>query len=297
PLEVRVEVIRPVRDPFGGFGLTEGRVAEVRRRSAPITVSVRPAPVKADAVGQFRMQRSEPVVSAEGLVTFDVTVEGTGSLRSMPAPRFSGNVEGEVEVQEVDSKVTGRAPMRMRRVWRYVIFPRASGSLDVPAVESRVYAPGESSAKILRAPPTTVNVVLSESSAASASTAEVRAREIDPARIAAGAVLLLALVTTVLVFRRARGGSAGELKRIVAAAGHTLTIRKRMEEAVTRRERNPVALYGESSELGEAWRAAMSLVDRLEKEPESIERPAEEVRARAQRLLEELDAASSRRRA
>jgi hypothetical protein len=294
PLEVRVEVIRPFRDPFGGFGLTEGRVAEVRRRSSPISVTAQPLPFEADAVGLFRISRTEPSVSPEGLVAFDVTVEGTGSLRSMPAPRLTASVAGEVEIQDAESDVTGRTPMRMRRTWRYVIFPRESGPLSIPSVETLVYAPGEASARVLSTAPATVQVNLSGGGGGDRPNPRPRDdASIEATTIAAAGVLLLAIVATVVILGRIRSGRAGELERIIAASGHTNTLRKRFEEAVTGRDRNPVLLYGESSELGDAWRAAMSLVDRLEKEPESIDAPEKEVRSRASRLIAELDAEGS----
>ncbi len=290
PLEVRVEVIRPFRDPFGGFSLTEGRVAEVRRRSGPISVSVSPAAVAADAVGRFRMNRSEPVVSPEGLVTFDVTVEGAGSLRSMPAPRLITPVEGEVEVQEAGSDVIGRSPLRMRRVWRYVIFPRASGSLRIPSLETRTYVPGTTSAKVLRTEPVAVGVVLSGGAEPRGEANE--ARDDAAWRLStslAGVILLLVVAALAGVMRFHRVRSNVEYQRIVSAVGHTITLRKRLEEAVTMRGADAVALYSESSELGDAWRAAMSLVDRIEKEPESIDDREREIRARARRLLDELE--------
>jgi len=296
PLEVRVEVLRPFRDPFGGFGLTEGRVAEVRRRSSPIRVEVEPAPFEADAVGRFRLQRSEPTVSPEGPVTFDVTVEGVGSLRSMEAPRLTTPVDGEIEIQDASTEITGRTPMRMRRVWRYIIFPRKEGLLKVPAVESHVYVPGESSVRLLRSAPAEVQVELSGKGPGKASEKQSPgAVRIDPVSLAGGVALVVLIATLVFIVRRGRSGTAREVERIAGAAGHTITLRKRFEETVSGRQRNPIQLYGESSELGDAWRAAMSLVDRLEKEPESVDRPEQEARARAQRLVDELDAADSSR--
>lgn len=289
PLEVRVEVVRPFRDPFGGFSLLEGRVAEVRRRSAPISVHVRQSGVKADAVGRFRMTRSEPVVSPEGLVAFDVTVEGAGSLRSMGAPGLSGPVAGEIDVQEVESDVTGRSPLRMKRVWRYVIFPSKSGLLTIPAIETDTVVPGAASARTLRTDPVTVDVTLSEAAALSGIQSAPLGERMGPrtTAILAG-VLVVGVGAILLVMVRRRIGETGELRRITAAAGHTITLRKRLEETVVKRGRNPVLLYGESSDLGDAWRAAMSLVDRMEKEPESIETPEREVRVRARRLLDAL---------
>ena len=109
--------------------------------------------------------------------------------------------------------------------------------------------------------------------------------------VSVGAVVL-ALTFGIVLFARKRGGRGVELERIVGASGHSITLRKRLEEAVTRRGVNPVALYAESSELGDAWRAVMSLVDRVEKEPEAVGDPAPEIRVRAQRLLDELNDAN-----
>jgi hypothetical protein len=144
--------------------------------------------------------------------------------------------------------------------------------------------------RTLRSAPVTVSVVLSDSGGPRGAEAGPVVRgSMDSERVAAGVLLVIAVGAVGYVLVRRRRSFDGELNRIVAASAHTATLRKRLEESVTARGVNPVLLYGESSELGDAWRAAMSLADRIEKEPEAVDEPQQAVRARGQRLLEELE--------
>lgn len=289
PLEAGIEVIRPLNDPFGGFSLLEGRVVDVRRRTAATTLVVKPLPGAFDAVGRFTMKRSTPQVSPSGTVVLDVTVSGAGNLRSTSPPRWIEPVAGDVEVEELGTEITSRAPLSMSRRWRYVVFPRSDGAMQLPGLELRTFDP-------VTATPTSVScaaarvvvrrAVAKELGSEGNAVARPAERSNDMAAIVAALAGLLGCTLVAAWLLRGRGHDARELASLLSRADQPRELRRALTDLATRHGRDPRALFHEAGELGDAWRSVHSLADLVEKEPASVDDARRELERRARRLLQ-----------
>lgn len=286
-LEAGIEVIRPLSDPFGGFAILDGRVVDVRRRSAPATIVVKPLPGEFDAVGRFSMKRSEPRLAPSGTVAFDVAVSGAGNLRAAGPPRWSVPIDGEVEIEELGTEVTSRAPMTMTRRWRYVIFPRAAGPMAIPGLELRTFDPEAGSAARVICPAS--EIVVKRAVAKQAEPADVRPAQSGRDRewIPVAVALLAVAGVTGAAFRALRGRrhDARELDALLAHAGAPRELRRALADLAAAHGRDARALFHETGDLGDAWRSVHSLADLVEKEPASVGDPRRELARRAVRLL------------
>jgi hypothetical protein len=285
-LEAGIEVIRPLNDPFGGFSLLEGRVVDVKRRTVATPIVVKPLPGSFDAVGSFTMRRSVPQLSAAGTVAFDVTVSGTGNLRSAVPPRWLEPVDGEVEIEELGTEITTRAPMTMSRRWRYVVFPRNAGPMTLPGMELRCFDPVAGAPAQVGCAASSIVVkraVVKESSGGDAKAPVETSNEWVPIVGAIAGLLACTLVAALLL--RGRKHDAGELAALMSHVDDPRELRRALTDLATKHGREPRALFHESGELGDAWRSIHSLADLVEKEPASVGDARRELRRRAVRLL------------
>lgn len=201
-LVASVEVLKPFEDVIGGLGMFEARLAEVRRRSAPLPVNVRPLPAGIDAVGRYTISCGPPVVSEQGPVAFDVTVSGDGNLRGAGAPRFAQPPDAEVETEEKGLDVE-RSPSgaRMKRSWRYLLYPGRDGVMRLPPVIFNAFDPAAGAASTLQCGGSSVEVRRSPKSATGGGSAGDIPRPRLSRRAAAVIVAALAaLLGAVLLF-------------------------------------------------------------------------------------------------
>ncbi len=287
PMEVNVEVIRPLSDPLGSFGMLEGRVVDVKRRSAATTLGVKPAPNDVDAVGSFTIQRTAPKRSPAGTYAFDVTVSGEGNLRAAKPPRWLVPIDADVQIEELDSAITARGPMVMTRRWRFVVFPRAIGRLLIPGLELRAFDPAKRSAYAIST--TASEVVVARAAAKpTAEAAESRSGRTEPGSALAVATAVVGLLGFTLIAAwifRGRRHDAGELARLMAHTESPRELRRALADLAVSHGREPRELFADAGELGDAWRSVNSFADLVEKEPGSIGDLRRELRTRAVRLL------------
>jgi hypothetical protein len=288
-LEAGIEVIRPLNDPFGGFSLLEGRVADVKRKTVATTITVKPLPGSFDAVGSFTMRRSAPQLSKAGTVAFDVTVSGTGNLRSANPPRWVEPVDGEVEIEELGTEITTRVPMTMSRRWRYVVFPRTAGPMTLPGMELHCFDPATGAASPVSCPASGVVVKRAVTKPQAAGDARSPVTKPNDWLAIAGAVAgLLGCMLVAAWLLRGRRHDAGELDALMSRVDDPRELRRGLADLATKHGREPRALFHEAGELGDAWRSIHSFADLVEKEPASVGDPRRELRRRAVRLLRQL---------
>lgn len=160
PLEVECEVqVRATRrslfDDF--FSDPFGRTLRYSIRSEPITIQTLPLPEAnkprdfSGAVGQFHLSGGvdKTEVAANEVITFKLTLEGSGNIRTLPAPdvTFSSGLENyEPKVSETVEVSNGQ--IRGSRTLEYVLVPRASGTQTLGAVRFSYFDPVEEEYKV-----------------------------------------------------------------------------------------------------------------------------------------------------
>ena len=289
PLEVRLQTVERMGDLFGGFSF-EGRIHEFRRTAPPLSLVVEPNPAgEFDVVGEVTVRCSRPRTSPNGLVHFNVDVEGRANLRSARAPRLAGPVDGRVEVQDNITRVDRSASeVRMKRGWSYIIFPARSGTLEVPPVEWKVLDPASGQASLIRCGGNTLEVVVPDESSSIANAAPPQAGAVGTGIprwvwIAGSMVVFLAaVVLTLRVMRRNRVTLDAKYDEILEHLhGDPRILRRILDETCTARGLSPSDLYTSPAELGDAFRALSSAMENLAGDPMSADERDFEKRARA----------------
>jgi len=247
-------------DPFGLF---EGIVTDVHRRSAPLAIEVRPMPPGAAiaAVGDATLQCGAPMQRNGGPLSMDVTLSGRANLRAATPPQWQTPIAGTVQINSGRVVVDrSRGDATMTRNWRYLIFPAHSGAFTVPMLAATVLTP-MGTRKQLRCEAQTLNV-----EAASAEDRRPRlsskARRFDAAAIlpwAAGALAILLLVALTIPRLRRSRRLRSEVRLLVQPSPDAT--RAAVDDHLLQRGIDPVALLRERSDRGDAYRSLRSLLD------------------------------------
>ena len=287
PLDVDVQAIERMRDPFGRFSPFNQAYTDVRRRSAPSTITAVPTGVDADAVGAFTMKCMPPKAIANGPATIDVVIDGRGSLRSSQAPRFAAPPNAAVEIQE-GGVVVGRGPydLRMRRSWKFLLFPRGEGTLEVPPIEFTAFDPAQHAAVPHACGGWKVDVRTVRESARPAPAPPMEKTPNRSLKAPLAIAGLAAVVGVVVWAMRRRTPLPPVAEAMLAHAHEPAELKRRLAESVLARGLTPEALFAEPSERGERFRALHSLIDLMEKEPWTIEESQEELRGRVGEFFE-----------
>ena len=263
-MEVGAAVLRRQNDtPFGFF---EGTVIESHFRSASLNADIRPLPAGAesDIVGNVSLECTTPIQRAGGPVTFTATLLGRANLRTATAPRFSGPIAGEFEVQPLAVNVERmRDGVVMSRKWSYVIFPASTGTMTIPAVTARVFDPASGRREVRCASATLevqaadLNGAPAPSPASGGSTGNVPlSDERLIAIIVGGVVALLILIFSIKPLSRSL-----RVRREVRRIMNSGNIREAVDAMV---DKNTIA--NEASERGDAYRSLRSLLDALDRD-------------------------------
>jgi hypothetical protein len=252
-------------DPFGLF---EGVVVDVHRRSAPVVIQVRPIPPGAvvGAVGAVTLQCGTPMQRNGGPVSMDVTMSGRANLRAATPPQWQTPVDGSVQIN------TGRVMVdrslgdaTMTRNWRYLIFPAHSGPFTVPALAATVLTP-MGTRQQLRCEAKSLNVQAASAEdrrpRLSSRTRQFEAASLLPWIAGAAAILLVILLTIPRVRRSRRLRSEVELL-VQPSPDET---RAAVDDHLQRRGIDPVALLQERSDRGDAYRSLRSLLDAAQRD-------------------------------
>jgi len=144
PLAINGAIMRRVRGAADPFGMFEGTVVEVHRRSPSLMIVARPIPPgpPVAAVGEIAMVCSTPLQQNGGPVVVDVTMNGRANLRAAPPPRFAKAIDGSVQIVEGKLSVDRtREDATMTRRWRYLLFPAARGMFAVPPLTATILTP------------------------------------------------------------------------------------------------------------------------------------------------------------
>ena len=263
PMGVHAAVMKRVSagDPFGIF---EGVMSDINRRSMPLIIVAKPLPPGPPVVGvagAMHLQCGGPSQKAGGPVVFDVTLSGRANLRATQPPAMQSSLDGNVQVVDRGLKVF---PVNydawMTRRWRYLVFPARSGALRLPALAVTYLTPaGERRQE--RCEAKTIEVTSSRAAAAGPSPMRRFRATSFGLPIAIAVPIVVALL--IAIPRARKHWHLREEVRALLRATPSET-RAAVEEALVRRGLNPIALIREPSDRGDAFRAFRSLIDAAE---------------------------------
>jgi hypothetical protein len=252
------------------FGLFEGRVVDVHRRSSSIAIEARPVPPgpPVAAVGSVTLQCHAPVQRNGGPVSIDVVMNGTANLRAAPPPAFVTPIEGSVQIADVNLKVERFAEAVMERRWRFLVFPVSTGMFVIPPMTTTVLTPA-GVRRELRCEQRALMVQAADANAgrprvptsSSDKRVEAMRRSLPVLGIAAALLALLGIAWP----RLARGV---RIRRDTNALVRDTPAETRIavDEWLIAREIDASALLHETSERGDAYRALRSLLDAAERD-------------------------------
>jgi hypothetical protein len=276
------------------FSIFEGSVVDVHRRSAPLTLDVRPLPAgpPVAAVGDVSLQCSTPVQKNGGPVLIDVVETGAANLRAAPPPSFAARLDGAMQMVEGGVTVQRRGTAVMTRGWRFQLLPSAPGMFVVPPLVTTILTPA-GTRRELRCDQRTLLVEAADPAALQPPAAATRTRSaMEPARrilpfaaLAAAVLFALAIIWPRLDRARRRRRDTNRLLHDTPSE-----TRNAVDAWLATRGVDPVALLRENSDRADAYRALRSLLDgaeRLTAEPR-------EIRARVGDVVFRLSGANAR---
>jgi len=250
--------VRGAADPFGMF---EGTVVEVHRRSPSLLIVARPIPPgpPVAAVGEIAMVCSTPLQQNGGPVVVDVTMNGRANLRAAPPPRFAKPIDGSVQIVEGKLSVDRtREDATMTRRWRYLLFPAARGMFAVPPLTATILTPAGARRELRcderllpveraveeppRVPPPSRNV----------------AGAVRDARVPIAVACALLLAVAFAAPRVQRAARIRAESRKIALGDELLPS---LDAWIAERGVDPHQLVSEPSDRGDAYRALRSLLD------------------------------------
>ena len=144
PTEVAMAVVERGRSFFSGPGLRE-----MRRRSNPVTVRVKPLPEPAPdgfqgAVGEMTLRAGiEPRdLSMGDAATLTLVLDGRGHLQGVPAPEIPPSDAYEIFPPQQQSHEEIRGDLVYgTRTWSYVLVPKQTGAVEIPPVKMPYFDP------------------------------------------------------------------------------------------------------------------------------------------------------------
>jgi hypothetical protein len=285
PISLEAQIMK--RTSSGNpFGLFEGSVVDVHRRSSPLTIEARPIPPgpPVAAVGDISLQCSTPVQKNGGPVSMDVVMSGAANLRAVPPPAFARAIDGSLQITEGGVSVQRRGEVVMTRRWRFLIFPATSGMFVIPPLTTAILTPAgvrrelrcEQRALIVESVDATA---IQPHAAPVGSAREEAARRSLPFIGIVAAILILVAIAwpRIARARRIRGDTRALMRETPAE------MRAAVDEWLSSRGIDPVAILRETSDRGDAYRALRSLLDAAERD-RLIAEP-DEVRRRIRDLL------------
>jgi hypothetical protein len=252
-------------DPFGLF---EGVVVDVHRRSAPLAIDVRPLPpgVAVAAVGDVTLQSGAPRHRNGGPLSMEVTMSGRANLRAATPPQWQTPINGSVQINSGRVMVDrSRVDATMTRNWRYLIFPAHSGAFTVPALAATILTPMGTRAQLrCEAQTLTVQAASVEDRRPRLSSEARRFDAVSFLPWAAGALaILLVIVLTIPRVRRSRR-LRSEVRLLVQPSPDETRVA--VDDHLLRRGIDPIALLQERSDRGDAYRSLRSLLDATQRD-------------------------------
>lgn len=162
PYVVQLQVRRSGRDFFDIFGRSETLV----RSTEPLRIRVKALPDGAPegftgAVGSFTLKTDldSTETNVDDAVALRVSVQGEGSLRSVPPPPFKQSPELTVFDPKVTSTTNASdGTLRSRKIWEWIIVPLAAGEVRLPEISFDYFDPAKGSYATVRTSPMTLAV-------------------------------------------------------------------------------------------------------------------------------------------
>lgn len=150
PFAAQIQVRSRTRDFFSDVLSMGGGLRTILRKSKPLTLRVKPLPEAGKpvsfggAVGTYRMKveldRKEARVN--DAVALRVTVEGEGSLQSVPPPSLEITSDFKLFEPKVTATArTGSGRLKSKKTWEWVLVPLNPGSIRVPTVRFGTFDP------------------------------------------------------------------------------------------------------------------------------------------------------------
>ena len=286
PLSIEAQIMKRV-DSGNPFGMLEGTVVDVHRRSAPLTIEARPIPpgLPIAAVGDLSLRCLTPVQKNGGPVSIDVLLSGPANLRAASPPAFAGTLEGSVQVADGAVTVQRRDDAVMTRRWRFLIFPANSGMFVVPPLTIAILMPDGVRRELRCEQRALVVEGAGDSAHPPPASTQPRDAPVDAVRrslpfAGIAALILIAIAASWPRLGRARrvGRDTRELVRETAAE-----TRIAVDAWLMARGTDLSTLARQSSDQGDSYRALRSLLDAAGQDRLVVE-PAE-IRARVRDLV------------
>ena len=279
-MTLEAAVMRRIRR--GPFAMFEGNLVEVAYTSAPATIDVKPIPPgpPVDVVGDVRMTCLGRSQARGGPVTLEVRMHGAGNLRAAAAPRFESRIDGTVQIENgVTGILNDEGVIQMTRPWKYLIFPRRSGLLDIPPLVTRAFHPGTGQRFDLRCEVAPIEALVATTTAPPTAPPAVRREQRTRRALPwlAGAVLFGLFIALVIPRLRRELRLRARVRDLTA--GTPAEIRERIDAIV------PSSLLTDRSDRGDAYRALRSLLDAMERDRDLGENAEQELERRVRELL------------
>ena len=285
PMSIEGQVMR--RSEIGNpFGLFEGTLFDIHRRSAALTIEARPIPPgpPVATVGDVSMQCQAPQQKSGGPMSIDVVMSGRANLRAAPPPAFVRALDGSMQIAEKGVTVERREGTMTRR-WKFLIFPSSSGVFVVPPLVSTILTPA-GARRDLRCEERSVLVEAASAAAnpPAASTAPHDAR-LDAARRSLPAAGVLAAIAILIAIAGPRMQRAMRIRRETRSLLRETPAETRgaVDTWLVASGSDPSLLVREQSDRGDAYRALRSLLDAAERDRLTAE--PDEIRARVREVI------------
>jgi hypothetical protein len=285
PMSIEGQIMR--RSEIGNpFGLFEGTLVDVHRRSAALTIEARPIPPGSPVavVGDVSLQCQTPQQKSGGPVSIDVVMSGRANLRAAPPPAFARALDGSMQIGEKGVTVERREGTMTRR-WKFLIFPSSTGVFVVPPLVSTILTPA-GARRDLRCEERSI-LVEAASAAANppAASSPPRDARLEAARRSLPAAGVLAAIAIVIAIAGPRVQRAMRIRRETQSLLRETPAETRiaLEAWLVAAGADPALLVREQSDRGDAYRALRSLLDAAERDRLTVE--SGEIRARVRDVV------------
>jgi len=269
PMSMEAQIMK--RSENGNpFGMFEGTIVDVQRRSSPLSIEARTIPPgqPVSAVGDVSLQCLTPVQRNGGPVSIDVIMSGPANLRAAPPPTFAAPLDGSMQIAEGGVSVDRHDEALMRRRWRFLIFPASSGMFVIPPLTTPVLSTA-GVRRDLRCEQRGLMVEAAGVTAmhAHAPTTPAGAR-MEAARKSLPLIGIVAGLLIAVAIGWPRLGRASRIRRETRALvrGTATETRIAVDEWLFAHGVEGAALLRETSDRGDAYRALRSLLDAAERE-------------------------------
>jgi hypothetical protein len=285
PMSIEGQIMR--RSESGNpFGLFEGTLVDIHRRSAALTIEARaiPSGPPIAVVGDVSLQCQAPEQKSGGPVSIDVVMSGRANLRAAPPPAFARALDGSMQIGEKGVTVERREGT-MKRRWKFLIFPSSSGMFVVPPLVSTILTP-DGARRDLRCEERSILVEAASAAAnAPAAPTEPRDARLEAARRSLPAAGVLAFIAIVVAIVGPRVQRAMRIRRETQSLMRETPAETRVavDAWLVAAGADPMLLVREQSDRGDAYRALRSLLDAAERDRLTVE-PGE-IRARVREVI------------